>query len=331
MNAPVVNLRPAPSAAPEGTAGGGTSHGGLEGQLLTDACGARPQAVPLLDDGVRLVTFNIRTGGIDGEGDERRRQAQIEFLSALAPDVLALQELRGWEQGDWRRLWELAAALGMTPLPPVLSRSGRGNHLALLVRPSTVRVLGHNVDAGRGSFYHGLGRARLLLRGELEIIALFTHLCFLGGAERLAEAGWLTGYADTYEGVEQRAVLLGDLNTIGVGDREPNWERIPANLRSRHCQLTLNGQFGATDRRAIQLLSGAGWRDPFDLLGREPHRTAGYWSPDELLDHRSDFILVNQHLTGHVAEAVVHDTPLTRRLSDHLPVEVRLSARPVSR
>ncbi|MFF4408446.1 endonuclease/exonuclease/phosphatase family protein [Streptomyces sp. NPDC001404] len=326
-----MNLRPTPSTAPEGTAGGGTTSDSLEAQLLTDACGALPQAVPRLDDGVHLVTFNIRTGGIDGEGDESRRKAQIEFLSALAPDVLALQELRGWEQGDWRRLWELANAVGMVPLPPVLSRSGRGNHLALLVRPETVRVQGHDVDASRRSFYHGLGRVRLLLRDELEITALFTHLCFLGGDERLAEARWLTGYGDTYEGEAQRVVLLGDLNTIGLQDAEPDWGRIPANLRSRHCQLTPSGKFGVTDRRAIQLLHEAGWRDPFELHGREPHRTAGYWSEVELLDHRSDFVLVNQHLTGHVAGAVVHDTPLTRRLSDHLPVEVRLSTRPVSR
>ncbi|MFC4512258.1 endonuclease/exonuclease/phosphatase family protein [Streptomyces ehimensis] len=277
------------------------------------------------------MTFNIRTGGIDTGGDERRRQAQIEFLSDLAPDVLALQELRGWDQGDWRRLWELSNAVGMVPLPPVLSQRGRGNHLALLVRPETVRVQGHDADAGRGSFYHGLGRVRLLLRDELEITALFTHLCFLSGDERLAEARWLTGYGDTYEGDAQRVVLLGDLNTIGVSDREPEWDRIPANLRSRHCQLTLNGKFGVTDRRAIQLLSEAGWRDPFNLLGLEPHRTAGYWSPDELLDHRSDFVLVNQHLTKNVTGAIVHDTAQTRGLSDHLPVEVRLSTRPVSR
>ncbi|MEU1307859.1 endonuclease/exonuclease/phosphatase family protein [Streptomyces cinnamoneus] len=277
-----------------------------------------------------MVTFNIRTGGIDSGGIEDRRRGQIEFLSDLAPDVLALQELRGWEQGDWWRLWELANAVGMVPLPPVMSRSGRGNHLALLYRPETVRVLGHDADAARQGFYHGLGRVRLLLCDELGITVLFTHLCFLGGDERLAEARWLTGYADTYEGEEQRVVLLGDLNTIGVGDPEPDWSRIPANLRSRHCHLTPGGKFGATDRRAIQLLSEAGWRDAFDLLGLEPHRTAGYWSQDELLDHRSDMTLVNQHLTRHISGAVVHDTPVTRELSDHLPVEARLRTRAVT-
>ncbi|MER5780243.1 endonuclease/exonuclease/phosphatase family protein [Streptomyces mobaraensis] len=326
-----MNLRPAPSTFPDaGGAGAAAASSVLDAQLLTDARGARPQTHPQPSDTVRLVTFNLLTGGIDSEGIEHRRQGQIEFLADLAPDVLAVQELRGWERGDWWRLWELANALGMVPLPPVLSARGRGNHLALLIRPQTVRVLGHEVDAARRAFYHGLGRARLLLLDELPVTVLFTHLCFLGGDERLAEARWLTGYGDTYDGEEQRVVLLGDLNSIGLQDPEPDWSRIPANLRSRHCQLTLSGKAGATDRRAMQLLSEAGWRDPVYLLGREPHRTAGYWSPDELLDHRSDFVLVNRHLGGHVREAVVHDTERTRTLSDHLPVEVRLSTRPVT-
>ncbi|WP_116211651.1 endonuclease/exonuclease/phosphatase family protein [Streptomyces olivoreticuli] len=304
----------------------------LEARLLTDACGARPQAVPRLDDDTaRLVTFNVLTGGIDADGSEQRRIGQIEFLRTLDADVIALQELRGWEAGGWWRLWEVANALRMVPLPPVLSQRGRGNHLALLYRRGTVGVRDYEPDAVRGAFYHGLGRARLYIMDQPALTVLITHLSFLGGDERLAEARWLTGYADTYEGTAQRVALLGDLNTIGLNDPEPDWSRIPANLRSRHCHLTPHGTFGATDRRAIQLLSEAGWRDPFDLLSLEPHRTAGYWSPDELLDHRSDLILVNQHLTGHVAEAVVHDTDQTRKLSDHLPVEVRLSARPVIR
>ncbi|MFD0386263.1 hypothetical protein ACFQ2B_39275 [Streptomyces stramineus] len=82
-------------------------------------------------DHARLVTYNTLTGGIDSDGGEWRRQQQIKFLDA---DVIALQELRGWDEGGWWRLWQAANALGTVPLPPVLSRHGRGNHLALLYR-----------------------------------------------------------------------------------------------------------------------------------------------------------------------------------------------------
>lgn len=278
-----------------------------------------------LTDTARLVTYNTLTGGIDSDGSEWRRQQQIEFLASLNADVIALQELRGWDEGGWWRLWALANALGMVPLPPVLSTRGRGNHLALLYRPQTIRIEDYESDAARGAFYHGLGRARLHIREHPLLTVLFTHLCFLGGAERYAEAQWLTGYGDSYEGDPQRVVLLGDLNTIGPHDVEPEWSRIPANLRSRHCHLTAGGSFGDTDRRAIQLLALAGFHDPFDVLGEKPPRTVGYWSPAEQVDHRSDFILANWHVVDQIAAATVHDTETTRALSDHLPVVLDLA------
>ncbi|UQI45902.1 endonuclease/exonuclease/phosphatase family protein [Streptomyces sp. HU2014] len=283
-----------------------------------------------LTDDARFVTYNILTGGIDstdgGGKDESRRLKQLEFLDSLDADVIALQELRGWDADNWSRLWAAANSLDMVPLPPVISRLGRGNHLALLYRPTSVQVDGYEPDAARGAFYHGLGRARLRIKDLPQITVLFTHLCFLGGAERVAEAQWLAGYGDTYERKPQRVALLGDLNTIGANDEEPDWRRIPGNLRSRHCELTRGGEFGKTDRRAIQMLTQAGFHDPFDIIGQVPPRTAGYWSPAERVGHRSDFILANRNLVDYVCGARVHDTAQTRALSDHLPVEMTLSA-----
>ncbi|MCD9145981.1 endonuclease/exonuclease/phosphatase family protein [Streptomyces albireticuli] len=276
-------------------------------------------------DHARLVTYNTLTGGIDADSRERRRLGQLDFLASLDADVIALQELRRWEEGGWDRLWQAANALGMVPLPPVLSRRGRGNHLALLYRPTTVRVGDYDADLVQGAFYHGAGRARLSIKDQPLLTVLITHLSYLGGAERYAEAQWLTGYGDTYESNPQRVVLAGDLNTIGAHDREPDWNLIPANLQSRHRHITPEGTFGDTDRRAIQLLAAAGFRDPFDVLGQAPPRTAGYWSEAERVDHRSDFILVNRHVTGDIAAASVHDTEATRSLSDHVPVVVDLA------
>ncbi|MFI9311021.1 endonuclease/exonuclease/phosphatase family protein [Streptomyces triculaminicus] len=290
-------------------------------QATATATNSQQQAA----DNARLVTYNTLTGGIDSDGSEGRRLGQIEFLASLDADVIALQELRRWDEGGWWRLWKAATALGMVPLPPVLSRRGRGNHLAVLYRPSTVRVEDYEADAVRGAFYHGAGRARLSIKDQPLLTVLVTHLCFLGGAERYAEAQWLTGYGDTYEGDPQRVVLAGDLNTIGLHDAEPTWDRIPANLRSRHCHLTASGSFGDTDRRAIQLLAQAGFHDPFDAPGQAPPRTTGYWSADEAVDHRSDFILANRHVINDVAAATVHDSEATRPLSDHLPVVVDLA------
>ncbi|MBO0654623.1 endonuclease/exonuclease/phosphatase family protein [Streptomyces triculaminicus] len=274
----------------------------------------------------RLVTYNTLTGGIDSDGGEWRRRRQIEFLASLDADIIALQELRRWDEGGWWRLWGAANALGMVPLPPVLSARGRGNHLALLYRPATVRIDDYEPDAASGTFHHGLGRARLSIKGQPLLTVLFTHLCVLGGAERYAEAQWLAGYGGAYEGEPQRVVLAGDLNSIGANDPEPDWSRMPANLRARHCHLTAGGTFGDTDRRALQLLSLAGFRDPFEVLGQATPRTVGYWSPQEAVDHRRDFILANTHVADHIAAAAVHDSKATRALSDHLPVVLDLQA-----
>ncbi|MFF3087122.1 hypothetical protein ACFVRB_19020 [Streptomyces nojiriensis] len=134
---------------------------------------------------------------LDRDGSERRRKRQLALLDSLQADVIAFQELRGWDAGGWWRLWEAANKLEMTPLPPVLSRRGRGNHLALLYRPQTVRVVDYDADPARRAFYHGVGRARLEIRDQPVLTVLFTHLCFLGGTERYAEAQWLTAYGDT--------------------------------------------------------------------------------------------------------------------------------------
>ncbi|MFI1179936.1 endonuclease/exonuclease/phosphatase family protein [Streptomyces sp. NPDC020799] len=300
---------------------------GLAGPRLTGTSFPEPRLVPasaaavppLASAPARLVTYNTLAGGIDADGGERRRLEQTEFLASLDADVIALQDLRGWGQGGWWRLWAVAHALGMVPLPPVLCARGGGRHQALLYRPRTVRVVSYVDDAEGGTFHHGLGRARLYVKDQ-PLTVLFTHLCPLGGAERLAEAQWLTAYGDTWQGDPQRVVLAGDLNTIGQHDPEPDWFRVPASRRSRHCHLTPGGAFGDTDRRAIQLLAKAGFHDPFDVLGQAPPCTTGYWGPEEAVEHRSDFILANWNVVDHVTAADVHDTETTRALSDHLPV-----------
>ncbi|MFD7788338.1 hypothetical protein ACFV4Q_35415 [Streptomyces nojiriensis] len=58
-------------------------------------------------------------------------------------------------------------------------------------------MVDYDGDPARGAFYHGVGCARLEIRDQPVLTVLFTHLCFLGGTERYAEAQWLTAYGDT--------------------------------------------------------------------------------------------------------------------------------------
>ncbi|MFQ6197056.1 endonuclease/exonuclease/phosphatase family protein [Streptomyces sp. NPDC000405] len=277
----------------------------------------------------RIITYNTLTGGIDSAGDEQRRHGQMGFLASGAPDVLVLQDLRGWEEGGWWRLWELAEAVGMVALPPVLSARERGSHLAMLYRPATVRVAAYDAEADSGAFFHGLARAIVYIKDAPQsLTVLGTRLSLLGGEERLAEARWLARYGDSDGGLDRRVLLAGDLNTIGLADDEPDWSRIPANLRSRHCLLSMDGEFGPTDRRAMNLLTASGFRDPYELLDRQPEHTTGYWSDDELVRHRSDFILANRLAAPAVRNITVHESDTTWGLSDHLPVELTIALTP---
>ncbi|MDT0453773.1 endonuclease/exonuclease/phosphatase family protein [Streptomyces hesseae] len=277
----------------------------------------------------RIITYNTLTGGIDSASDEQRRQGQVDFLATRAPDVLVLQDLKGWEEGGWWRLWELADAVGMVALPPVLSTRERGSHLAMLYRPGTVRVAAYDAEADAGAFFHGLARAIVYIKDAPQLLTVLgTHLSLLGGEERLAEARWLARYGDSDGAIDRRGLLAGDLNTIGLADDEPDWSRIPANLRSRHCLLAMDGEFGPTDRRAMQLLAAAGFHDPYELLDRQPQHTTGYWADDELIGHRSDFILANRLAAPAVRDITVHESATMWSLSDHLPVEMTIALTP---
>lgn len=265
---------------------------------------------------VRFGTWNILDGGIDGNV-EFRREKQIEILTALRFDVLAVQELKGWEQGNWWRLYELADACGMKPLPPVTSHVGDGrNHMALLYRPETVRVRDFTPDHGKGAFHHGLGRARMRINNT-ELCVLMTHLAWVDGDKRLAEARWLTDYAGSFPGTPGKAVLLGDLNVISNDDPEPDWDEVPTNLHARYRLVQSDGSFGAFDRRAMQVLLNAGWVDPQSEVDSPREPTVGHWYPNEPVRQHFDHVLTAGGIS--TRSYWTHDTSQTRVVSDHLP------------
>ncbi|WP_050512034.1 endonuclease/exonuclease/phosphatase family protein [Streptomyces rimosus] len=284
----------------------------------------------------RYVTWNLDNGGIDRNGTEVRRLDQIGVLGGLdpKPDILALQEITGWQRDDWARLYELANQLGMVPLPPVTSHVGDGtNHLALLYRPTSVTVLGYQQVPTGGAFHHGLARARVIIDGT-ETMILATHLCPYEGDTRLREARWITDYAGPFPGRPDNAVLLGDLNVADRGPTaetpigqspEPDWDHdVPPNLQARYRLVAdderQGGAFGDTDRRALNVLYAAGWTDPQDLLPDYPRQaTVGHRYANEPTPLRLDHILYagRQIDPAHYA-TIANET--TRSASDHLPV-----------
>ncbi|MFF3277292.1 endonuclease/exonuclease/phosphatase family protein [Streptomyces chrestomyceticus] len=270
---------------------------------------------------VRAVVWNLLTGGLDGE-DEERLFGQAEILRSLRPDILCLPECTRWNEDYHRRLWWMALRLDMKPVAMLRSRHGREpveNYTALLYRPSRFRVVRWE-RRGTDVFHHALIRALLRPADAVDdrddVLVLGTHLSWTNGDARLNEVrGWMTDDAGEFPGVPPRGIVLADMNTP---DREPeSWDLIPANLHPRYRLALPDGTFGGADQRAVRMMLQSGWHDPQDLTGVRRAATVGYWYANEPVPWCLDYALVRGL---DVQTYRTYDTPRARELSDHLPV-----------
>ncbi|MFE3146537.1 endonuclease/exonuclease/phosphatase family protein [Streptomyces sp. NPDC059218] len=274
-------------------------------------------------DVLRVVTYNVCEGGLDGDGVENgtgaidisRWEQQIDLMGRLEPDVLCLQECKYYDRGGFEMAKRTGQALDMEwYLAP---SSSHGSHLMTLVNPRVVEVRRFVPDAAERKLHHTLARADLVARRTgWNFTVLNTHLDPFSPANRIREASWLTEY-----GARDDVILAGDLNSEAPGDPAvTSWGWLPKELHSRHRFQNPDGTYAGSDRRALSALLHAGFRDPVTHLGFPPARTVGYWSPSERRDFRSDYVLPSRGLAPRLKNLLVPDTHDTRAMSDHLPV-----------
>ncbi|MFI9630038.1 endonuclease/exonuclease/phosphatase family protein [Streptomyces sp. NPDC052042] len=275
---------------------------------------------------LRIGTYNMLDGGLDGWGKNTNNtrglstehwKRQMEVLGELRLDVLALQEAKHYDSDDFALAKATGSALGMNwKLAP---SARHGCHLMTLVRPAQVEIRDFVMDAAAGAFHHTVSRARLVMVRTGEELDFFnTHLAPFSPQKRCEEVTWLTEH-----GGRGDAVLVGDLNGPGVADPEPTdeeWKTFPSELHSRHRYLNPDGSYGMSDRRPLATLRHAGFRDVVADLGYPWAPTVGHWSAREPLRMRFDHILPAKGMASRLGDVEVVDTPVTRGLSDHLPV-----------
>src|SRR5256714_2147207 len=138
-------------------------------------------------------------------GEPDRLDAIVDVIAGQRPDVLALQELRGFDRAALDRL---ATATG---LAAYLARPRSGQPVAVLVRPgSRVRA----TRRLRGPFHHAAAEITVATdRGPLTVIG--THLNPYSSIWRLAEARALARRID----LDRLVLLMGDLNGPPAGAR----------------------------------------------------------------------------------------------------------------
>ncbi|SCF38036.1 endonuclease/exonuclease/phosphatase family protein [Micromonospora mirobrigensis] len=264
---------------------------------------------------LRVMTWNIRTGGRDAGVDRLDRVVRV--VDAQRPDVLCLQELRGFDRDGL--LGDVAGRVGMLPH---LARSCFGQPVAVLVRPP-LRVLSR--DRVRRPFHHAAARLAVATdAGPLTVLS--THLNpYLGGARR-AEADWL---AAAVRRSGRLALLAGDLNTLAPGvDHTDRLAGLPAHYRRRH--LRRDGR--TVDTRAVSRLLAAGLVDLWAAGSPGAPDPAGLTVPTrhggaEFSGMRLDYLLGTPAVAAAARDCRVVRDEETDHASDHYPVLVELDLR----
>ncbi len=255
---------------------------------------------------VRFLTWNIRTGGSGG-----RLDAVVSLLRRESPDILALQELRGF---PGRRMREVAGALGMTPF---LARSVFGQSVAVLVRPP-LRIV--DWSGVRWRLHHAAAAVRVpTTAGQLTVVS--THLNAISPYRRLREARFL---AARYRPGKGPVLLAGDLNSLDPGpDHTGRLAALSGPYRRRHTTPD-----GTADTRAIAAFTDAGFVDLWAKAGTGDGHTVpttrGGGHEFSATGMRLDYLMASPSVAARAAHARVLRGAEAEYASDHYPLAVDL-------
>lgn len=236
---------------------------------------------------MKVMTWNLLVGG----GDRLDRIRAV--VERERPDVLALQELRGWTRG-------LPVDLGMTAH---VAPSVFGQPVAVLVRPPLTFTATKSV---RWRLHHAAAVATI---GDLTVVS--THLNAISPERRRREATWL---AARFGSRTRKVLIAGDLNSLHPGaDHTESLSRLAPRYRHRHTTRA-----GDADTRAMAAFFAAGFTD----LGAGTGPTAPTTGVGgaEFADFRLDYLLASPALAGQVRDVRVLRDPETDDASDHYPV-----------
>lgn len=258
---------------------------------------------------MRLMTYNVLTGGRDA-GADTRLGALSETIQRVKPDILVLNECNGFEQDGYRTLYRLEAELGMRGL---LAQAESGFHVALFIRRGRLletRFLNREV-------HHAVLAATLEVDGAV-LTVIGAHLNPFGGGARLLEVQHLIRYLR-----EKLVFVMGDLNSLSPHDAR---SYDPAAWLPRRRARHVLAESGLLDTRAIATLEGADLVDVFRARGNtEPTALTPLGASFEDYQVRIDYVFA----TPAAAERVTHAERVSggrvEAASDHYPLLVDVS------
>jgi exodeoxyribonuclease-3 len=257
---------------------------------------------------VRIMTYNTLFGGFDAE-DGRRFELQVEIIRATDPDVLLVQEWKGFLADGAKRLFEAERRLGLRAL--VAAAPVTGQNTGILLKPG-VEPIRFETDAHH--FHHAAAIAELRVPGlDKPLTAISVHLCPNGPHVRLREASYLVNHAidDAY------VVVGGDFNSVSPHDAEPALDQLPARFRARYA-----GDDCKADHRTLSALEAAGFIDIGFMLGGHatPTVPGAAFQGSEFVPFRCDFLLASTALANRVRHYEVLRDERAGEASDHYPI-----------
>ena len=257
---------------------------------------------------MRVATYNTFEGGRAQLGPVRDRfERLLEVVKGMSPDLLAMQELVGWQDQGRERFEEFARAAGLAGEIFV----GEGFPIGVLTRHPWRIVRSRFLRSG---FWHGLALAEIDDGAGNLIQALAAHLSPLGPRQRQAEVRAALDLIDP----AVPAVLLGDLNMISHLDQ----------IRARELSLPTfirHSAGGALDQRVSRLIANAGFVDAYARLHpeRDGHTIptpAAVESPFSAA--RLDYVHLSPDLASMLRTAEVYSHAPAAEASDHFPLMV---------
>lgn len=248
-----------------------------------------------------FATWNLFEGGIDG-GDDARMHRQMAVLQAAQPDVVALQELTGWERDGEMLVYRAERLLG--GMRGFLARSTHSCHLGVFIRESSgLRVIRTRHEE-RLPYWHGVACVETEADGFGRLLLASAHLA-------PSSPAWRLGEAEAFKLIAEAGPLIvgGDWNAVPAGDPQPN----PCGKDAEHIRRKL-------DRAPARALEASGLTD---IAARMDSRTptVGHTTADRLA-YRCDRIYTTLPAETVVGYQVVADADAE---SDHRPVVGRFS------
>lgn len=268
---------------------------------------------------VKIISYNI-FDGFDSDKDKDRKKQFVEWVKEQSPDVLALQELCGFNED---KLKQLAAMYGHNYVAIVKNEG----YPVGITSKSPIQIVGREIDG----YGHGLLHCKIL-----DMDFLVTHLNPSDWKKRKKEADNIIQYISRKK--LDKCLLMGDLNSHSPFDASVHESHylllknmMESDLQQQDDQRNLNDT--NPEYSVISTFLAASLHDVCRIFVPEtkrhtfPTRILVTTPKGEILQQyqeRLDYIFVSNSLRSQCVDARIYNDPDTDYLSDHYPIGISM-------